>query len=197
MVDNNNLNLKKIKDKIRNKLRDYNRRDDKLRQKFINKNFSKTVDINDCLEIVKKHNGICEECNCKLLFFDYQPFCLYQFSFDRIDNSLIHSIDNLRIICYCCNSEGLGKKCLKSNCSRNCHNGTFEYQNNNKYNIEYGSKNESENESERESVNDNDYDNESTIEEDMYNPNSIFFMGWGDLDECEKNMIFNKYGIKF
>ena len=54
-----------------------------------------------------------------MLFCNYTPYCVYQFSFDRIDNTRIHSIDNLRVVCWNCNSSGYGS--FKQSCSRGCH----------------------------------------------------------------------------
>ena len=54
-----------------------------------------------------------------MLFCNYTPYCVYQFSFDRIDNTKIHSINNLRIVCWNCNSSGYGS--IKQSCSRGCH----------------------------------------------------------------------------
>ena len=80
----------------------------------------KTINLKDAFELIEKlNNDLCPGCNCKMLFCNYKPWCIYQFSFDRIDNNKIHSIDNLRIVCYNCNSLGLGS--TKSKCSRGCH----------------------------------------------------------------------------
>ena len=54
-----------------------------------------------------------------MLFCNYISFCVYQFSFDRIDNRKIHSNNNLRIVCWNCNSSGYGS--IKLSCSRECH----------------------------------------------------------------------------
>ena len=54
-----------------------------------------------------------------MLFTNYLPWCVYQFSLDRLHNKIIHSKENLRIVCYNCNSSGNGSD--KMSCSRGCH----------------------------------------------------------------------------
>lgn len=111
--------IKSFKKKVQNKLRDYKRVDEIKLLQYPLENL-KTINMNDAIEIITKlDNDICPGCGCKMLFSNYIPYCLYQFSFDRIDNCKIHSVDNLRIVCYDCNSMGMGH--TKQNCSRGCH----------------------------------------------------------------------------
>ena len=108
--------IKELKHKIRNKLRDYKRRDKILKLKFPKENENlNTINMNEAIELVNKLDNIyCIGCNCKLLFCNYNKWCLFQFTYDRINNNLIHSIDNLRIVCLNCNCIGFGTK--KNNC---------------------------------------------------------------------------------
>jgi hypothetical protein len=112
--------IKNLKLKIRNKLNDYKKRDKIKIYEYPDENIGLvTLNTDDIIEMVKNHNGICEGCNCELIFENYAPFCIYQFSMDRIDNNKIHDKNNLRIVCYNCNALGDGAK--KQKCSRNCH----------------------------------------------------------------------------
>ena len=107
--------------KINNKLREYKRTDKSKRESNVIANEGlETINIKDAIKLVcDLDSDLCKGCNCKLLFCHYTPYCLYQFSFDRIDNSKVHCVDNLRIVCWNCNSSGYGSK--KLNCSRKCH----------------------------------------------------------------------------
>jgi len=109
------------KSKIYNKLRDYRRRDKKIREKYpeLNQNL-KTIKVSEAIEIISKlNNNICIGCGDTILFSNYTPWCLYQFTFDRLDNKIIHCKNNLRVICYDCNATEIGHK--KLSCSRGCH----------------------------------------------------------------------------
>lgn len=120
MVSIEDLNDFKIK--VKNKLRDYRRIDaEKIKYDTLELNKDlKTLKLQDCINLVNNLvNDICIGCGCKMLFCNYKPWCVYQFSFDRIDNKKIHCINNLRIVCYNCNSSGYGSK--KLSCSRYCH----------------------------------------------------------------------------
>lgn len=115
-------NINDFKIKIKNKLRDFRRIDNKIINCDIlqlNKDLT-TLKLQDGINLVNNLvNDICIGCGCTILFCNYKPWCVYQFSFDRIDNKKIHCIDNLRIVCYNCNSSGYGSK--KLSCSRYCH----------------------------------------------------------------------------
>jgi len=99
-------NIIDFKKKFANKIGDYRRRDKVLLEKYpeLNEN-SKTLLLSEGIRMIDElETDICVECNCNILFQEYNMWCFYQFSFDRIDNKKIHSIDNLRIICWGCNS---------------------------------------------------------------------------------------------
>ena len=115
--------------KFYNKLRDYRRVDKHKRECFPLENEGlKTITIEDAVRMVYAlDSDICSGCNCKMLFCNYTPFCVYQFSFDRINNAKIHSNDNVRIVCWNCNSSGYGS--IKLRCSRGCHMSDSRYTN--------------------------------------------------------------------
>jgi len=106
--------------KFYNKLRDYRRVDKLKKEKYpINNEGLETIKLTDAKKLIHElKTDLCEGCNCKMLF-NYTPYCVYQFSFDRIDNTKIHAKSNLRIVCYNCNSSGYGS--IKQSCSRGCH----------------------------------------------------------------------------
>ena len=107
--------------KFYNKLRDYRRVDKYKKEKFPLENENlETIKLQDAIKLVNDlESELCAGCNCKMLFCNYLPFCVYQFSFDRIDNKKMHSVNNIKIVCWNCNSSGYGS--IKENCSRGCH----------------------------------------------------------------------------
>jgi hypothetical protein len=77
----------------------------------------------EALDIIRNlESGICPGCNCEMLFTDYAPWCLYQFSFRKINDLLIHSADNIKILCYNC--AALGEGLTKATCTKKCHYGS-------------------------------------------------------------------------
>lgn len=116
MVHISEIQLPQFKKHISNKLGDYIRRDKKLCSS--NGNTEQTITPTQCIKLVEESDGSCKMCNCEMLFVDYTPHCLYQFTFDRLDESRPHTVDNLRIICYSCNSTG---NVSKVNCINGCH----------------------------------------------------------------------------
>ena len=110
-----------LKKKIKNKLKGYRTTDAKKIDFYptINKG-KKSIKMLDAIKLVKElDSDICKGCGCIMLFTGYKPFCVYQFSFDRINNKIIHAIDNLNIVCYNCNS--IGYDMLKDACKSGCH----------------------------------------------------------------------------
>ena len=109
-----------ISKKINNKIRDYRRVDKRKKERFPSENEGlETIKLTDAIELINElKTDICEGCNSKMLF-NYSPYCVYQFSFDRIDDKKIHAKSNLRIVCYNCNASGYGS--IKGGCSRGCH----------------------------------------------------------------------------
>jgi hypothetical protein len=114
-------NKKAFSQKFYNKLRDYRRVDKHKKETFpIENEGLKTINLKEAIQMVHDLATVtCHGCNCNILFCDYEPYCVYQFSFDRIDNKRIHSKDNLKIVCWNCNSSGYGS--IKLSCSTNCH----------------------------------------------------------------------------
>jgi hypothetical protein len=130
--------------------RSYEESDDELDNNYFRKKAPKSQGnmnydnikkkIQSCERYDKKRFGVAEELdidliyrqlmyqnykcfNCKdIVKLDYEPYCLYQFSIDRIDNNKPHTIDNILIACYHCNcmnhSEFRGENKI---CSGGCH----------------------------------------------------------------------------
>jgi hypothetical protein len=107
----NEAEQKLLRKKFNTKMSDYRKRD-KRNNRICDLKFA------DCLQLVENVND-CVGCGCKLLFTEYEPWCLHQFTFDRIDESLGHTKSNVRIICYTCNALGLGSP--KTKCVKGCH----------------------------------------------------------------------------
>jgi len=78
-----------------------------------------TITIEEGFQLIKKSGKFCPGCNCKMKFKNFEPWCLYQFTFNRLDNNIIHCLSNLEICCYRCNSYGYGKQ--KIRCIKGCH----------------------------------------------------------------------------
>ena len=55
-------------------------------------------------EVIVNSSGRCENCESQLLFDQWSPWCLNQFTLDRVDLSRPHAVDNMRLLCYHCNS---------------------------------------------------------------------------------------------
>ena len=113
--------IKKMRKKISEKIHTYKKSDKTKQEQYPLENDGlKTITTNEGLELIEKlETDLCFGCGCKLLFYDYTPFCVYQYSFDRLDNKRIHSKDNLKIVCYNCNCCTYGA--IKFSCSRGCH----------------------------------------------------------------------------
>jgi hypothetical protein len=110
-----------LKKKINNKMPGYRRCDKKkidfypiLNKDKVSFNREEALQLVDVLDSDK-----CQGCGCTMLFTNYKPYCYYQFSFDRINNKLIHEIDNLRIVCWNCNTAGMDS--VKASCIKGCH----------------------------------------------------------------------------
>lgn len=61
------------------------------------------IDIDHVLKLLIQQDHKCFLCHVDLLVMFYKPYCSYQFSIDRIDNTKPHDKDNVRITCYDCN----------------------------------------------------------------------------------------------
>lgn len=105
--------------RLKIKLKDHKRFD---REHWNSDEYIETISIKDIISLVDSlESDICPECGCVMLFCDYKPHCLYQFSLDRLDNCKFHTKDNLRVVCWNCNSGGYG--CKKITCLHGCHIG--------------------------------------------------------------------------
>lgn len=86
------------------------------------------VTTKDIMILLNKQKFKCYVCDDVVLTFGWKPFCLYQFSIDRIDNSLPHNKDNVLISCYYCNCVSYFTEVLQCDenkkykiCGNNCH----------------------------------------------------------------------------
>ena len=82
---------------IRRKIKGYNQTDMKRFGVIGN------IQIEDVTELLNKQKFKCYKCDDMVLTFGWKPRCMYQFSIDRIDNSLPHDRTNILISCYYCN----------------------------------------------------------------------------------------------
>jgi hypothetical protein len=79
-------------------------------------------DIDNILNILYEQNNKCYDCNDELLTIFYEPYCCYQFSIDRINNSKPHNKNNVRITCYYCNCKHHEEfKQHNKKCNQGCH----------------------------------------------------------------------------
>lgn len=137
---NNSKKIKKnvsddklIKNNIYKKINAYKKFDDKLILKYPDENLNlKTITSKEAYEFIKNNNITkCPICHDEILYCNYTPLCLYQFSFDRINNKQIHHINNIQITCYNCNvlkkdninndKNKIFNQCRKENCFNRCH----------------------------------------------------------------------------
>lgn len=110
--------IKLFKKKVVGKLRGYRKQDKAILARYSNLNENKQyISYDDCVELVQQlDTPVCSLCGDTMLFEHYNPWCMYQFSFDRLDNKIIHSKDNIRVICWGCNSYPNQKKtCTRCN----------------------------------------------------------------------------------
>ena len=110
-----------LKKKIKNKMSGYRRCDKKKRDFYPLLNATlKSITTKDAIKLVDDlESDICSGCGCTMLFTNYTPYCIYQFSFDRKNNKMVHTIENLNIVCWNCNS--CGWDTVKDHCPKGCH----------------------------------------------------------------------------
>jgi len=114
--------FKNFKQNVMNKLSGYRKQDKAILARYPNLNENKQrITYDECVKLVQQLDTVvCSVCKDTMLFQDYTPWCMYQFSFDRLDNKIIHSIDNIRVICWGCNSyPNQTKKCSICNHTQN------------------------------------------------------------------------------
>jgi hypothetical protein len=99
-----------LKKNLTQKINGYKKQDEIIKNKYPDENLNyTTITKNEAYNFIKEQNiKNCPICYDIILYYEYLPHCLYQFSFDRINNKEIHHINNLQIVCYNCKS-------LKSN----------------------------------------------------------------------------------
>lgn len=114
------MDVANLKVKINNKLGSYRKRDKRLMVSFPEVNHGlRTIRLRECIDMVKNlGSDRCPHCKCVMLF-EYEPFCVHQFSFDRIDDKKIHTKENLTVTCWNCNSSGPNS--VKNDCTNKCH----------------------------------------------------------------------------
>jgi hypothetical protein len=107
---------------IKNKIKEYNKQD------FEKFGIKGNINFDDIKELLNKQKFKCYVCNDIVLTYGYKPYCLYQFTLDRIDNTLPHNRNNVLICCYYCNCKEhlLAYSENKDNieckiCNNNCH----------------------------------------------------------------------------
>lgn len=89
------------------------------------------ITIKDVKNKIIIQKGLCFYCKESILFNEWNSYCWYQFSIDRLNDDLPHNVDNCIISCYYCNCSQIMKnqnKLKEKNlhehkvCSLNCPN---------------------------------------------------------------------------
>jgi hypothetical protein len=73
------------------------------------------IQVNDVLELFRKQKFKCYICEDIVLSCNWKPKCLYQFSLDRINETLPHDKTNILISCYYCNCISYFNEVLQCN----------------------------------------------------------------------------------
>ena len=122
-----------FKKQLKQKINSYKRVDEtKIKINYPNQNVNlQTITWEEAYNFIKEKNQThCPFCKDVILYYNYKPRCLYQFSFDRIYNDEIHHINNIQITCLNCNilkkdyEKPTNDKincCSKINCLNGCH----------------------------------------------------------------------------
>lgn len=83
------------------------------------------VTVTDIKNLLLKQENKCYVCADQVITCEWQPYCLYQFTLDRIDNKLPHIKNNVLICCLYCNcyawQKNKGDVCLYKLCTNGCH----------------------------------------------------------------------------
>ena len=80
------------------------------------------IDKEYIVELLKKQNNKCYICQEEVLINNWNPYCCYQFSIDRIKNNEPHNKNNVLISCYYCNCRHHPKFNQHNKiCNRGCH----------------------------------------------------------------------------
>jgi hypothetical protein len=107
---------------IMRKIQRYKQEDKKYHRKITNDYIS----VEDVKNLLIKQNNKCYVCHDIVITQEWYPHCLYQFTLDRINNTLPHNRNNVLICCNYCNSYShLSDKerdtCCSKLCLRGCH----------------------------------------------------------------------------
>ena len=85
-------------------------------------NIESDIDYKFITELIHKQDKKCYICKETVLLIDWKPYCCYQFSIDRIDNTKPHDKNNVLISCYYCNCRDYPKfDQHNKKCNQNCH----------------------------------------------------------------------------
>lgn len=98
------------------KINEY-KKQDKIKQRKIRNNY---VSVGDVKKLLFQQENKCYVCGDVVLTEQWQTRCLYQFTLDRIDNTLPHNRNNVLICCYYCNCVAL-INCNNKLCPNKCH----------------------------------------------------------------------------
>lgn len=99
---------------ILRKIQRYKQEDKKYHRKITND----YVSIEDVKNLLIKQDNKCYVCRDNVMTKEWYPYCLYQFTLDRINNTLPHNRNNVLICCNYCNSYSHLSDKL---CIRGCH----------------------------------------------------------------------------
>lgn len=141
-IENNIHIYNLIKINISKKIQGYKKQDKIKKEIFpIENNGLNTLTIEDAFDIMKTNFNVnCPVCEDKLEYYNIKPWCVYQFSLDKIDNKKVHCKDNIRIVCFNCNALRscksdyiTSKECKRKHpCTKDCHVlRTYEHDNDN------------------------------------------------------------------
>jgi hypothetical protein len=84
---------------MQNKISHYKEQDNKKNRNFKDEEY---CDIETIIKLIKKQDSKCYICGDNMIFQNWKPYCLYQFTLDRIDNTLPHNKNNVLLSCYYC-----------------------------------------------------------------------------------------------
>ena len=77
------------------------------RQDKENFGFEGNILLKNVKELLRKQEFKCYVCDDNVITSGWKPNCLYQFTLDRLNNSLPHNRDNCLICCYYCNCKDI------------------------------------------------------------------------------------------
>ena len=86
--------------------------------------FGKKGNVNeqDVIELLRRQRFSCYICEEQILSVNWLPYCCYQFSIDRLDNTKPHDRENVLISCYYCNCRYHPEfKQVDKCCTARCH----------------------------------------------------------------------------